>query len=249
MRALRGTISDIARTLNSLLYTRKTRFSPGAVLLGAVLLSFSFSFSSNKLLLIAGIVSIFILASFAIRDRFHEFLKLYFLSAIMVLVIMVPKIMAEGDNIFEASLFILNSRLEIFVCRVLAPIGILIFISLYLGFWNLALGLKQLRLPNKLVSIIFLFGVFLVRLFIWVPQRILGRYSRLLSGRLRDEWLILASVIVDLFMNSLAVSKRFYLGLISRGFDMSLLQEKRFSFVDVILILICFVVALLGFLW
>jgi len=115
-----------------------------------------------------------------------------------------------------------------------------VFLS-YLGWRNIAIGLKKLRMPNKLIFMFTFFLKFLPYHIRHLARLLFARESRIIVRGYRRYWFVLSTIIADLLINSTYLAQRFALGLQSRCFSFDIEKTSiKITYKEILFLFVAF---------
>ena len=255
MRLIAKTLSGISSALEIIMEVHDTRFNPSILIISSFLLTAGASFCSNIFVCII-ILTCMLMLPPIIGINAGKFYRLAVVTFIMLLIISIPAAIYYND-LEKVSFYVLHLRILeqhfviprafVFLIKTFTAFLTLEVFIAYMGWRNMYEGLLGLKLPRKVVMMILFFIMYLPIFLREMSMRLLARSSRIYRCGVRRMWFVLSTIVSDIIVNSIQLSRVRALGLIARGFTIEheSTTRRKISLLDILLLILCILVVTL----
>ena len=242
-------LRKVADVLEVFSIDRTPKIDPAIMIFCGLLFTFLVSFS-NSLLVYLLYVSFSFAFMTILRADYRRLLILTISWFFFVFAIFLPTIFENPNTTiflpFGITLTINSNNLMTALKSALrtstAILTLGVFLS-YLGWRNIAIGLKKLRMPNKLIFMFTFFLKFLPHHIRHLIRLLFARESRIIVRGYRRYWFVLSTIIADLLVNSTYLAQRFALGLQSRCFSFDIEKISiKITYKEILFLFVAFLV-------
>lgn len=254
-------LEELSETINTLNHESNSNlFNSSIAMFSALILTglASFTFKPKLQLLILALSFILMLSA---RSRIYSWLKIILITTLWATTVSTPLIFTTPGGLVNMSLGLLELRISLegvylmttFIIRVVAAGAIFTAFIFILGWRRTVEGLKGLKIPNGIVSLLSISIIYIPFLTREMVKMLSAREARILRrAKLREVWHVLASIIGDLILRSFERAWRLEKAIKARCFILNSPRvgesKMKIWINDLTLLTLTFFVLLLGFL-
>ena len=254
-------LEDLTETINTLNYEPNSKFFNSSIaMFSALILTGLASFSFNPKLQLLILALSFILM-FLAYSRLYSWLKIILITTLWATIVSIPLIFTTPGNLINMSLGLLELKISLdgvylmttFTIRIVAAGALFTAFIFILGWRRTMEGLKGLKIPNGIISLLFLSIIYIPSIIREIARMLSAREARILRrAKLREIWYVLASIVGDLILRSYERAWKLEKAIKARSFTSNpptIGKSKMEVWInDLTLLILTFCILTLGFL-